>query len=54
MKKNLKALFTVAIASVLMLTACGTTHEKADWRDAPSLKEGYVDGDIFERFGFAC
>lgn len=54
MKKNLKALFTVAIASVLMLTACGTTHEKADWRDAPSLKEAYVDGGIFDRFGFAC
>ena len=54
MKKKLKALFTVAIASVLMLTACGTTHDKADWRDAPSLKEAYVDGGIFDRFGFAC
>ncbi len=54
MKKNLKALFTVAIASVLMLTACGPTHEKEDWRDAPSLKEAYVDGGIFDRFGFAC
>ena len=54
MKKNFKALFTVAIVSVLMLTACGTTHEKADWRDAPSLKEAYVDSGIFDRFGFAC
>ena len=65
MKKNLKALFTVAIVSVLMLTACssnatpgnpggnnGSTAES--WLEAPSLKEAYVDGGIFDRFGFAC
>lgn len=70
MKKNLKALFTVAIASVLMLTACnsnatpgnqggntGTDNSGSDqgnWLDAPSLKEAYVDSGIFDRFGFAC
>ena len=65
MKKNLKALFTVAITAVLMLTACssnatpgnpgsnnGSTAES--WLEAPSLKEAYVDGGIFDRFGFAC
>ena len=70
MKKNLKALFTVAIASVLMLTACnsnatpgnqggntGTDNSGSDqenWLEAPSLKEAYVDSGIFDRFGFAC
>ncbi len=65
MKKNLKALFTVAIASVLMLTACNSNaipgnpggnndSTAGDWLEAPSLKEAYVDGGIFDRFGFAC
>lgn len=70
MKKNLKALFTVAIASVLMITACnsnatpgnqggntGTDNSGSDqenWLEAPSLKEAYVDSGIFDRFGFAC
>lgn len=70
MKKNLKALFTVAIASALMLTACnsnatpgnqggntGTDNSGSDqgnWLDAPSLKEAYVESGIFDRFGFAC
>ena len=70
MKKNLKALFTVAIVSVLMLTACnsnatpgnqggntGTDNSGSDqetWLDAPSLKEAYVESGIFDRFGFAC
>ncbi len=65
MKKNLKALFTVAIASVLMLTACNSnatpgnpgsnTNSSAEsWLDAPSLKDAYVDSGIFDRFGFAC
>lgn len=65
MKKKLKALFTVAIASVLMLTACNSnatpgnpgsnTNPSAEsWLEAPSLKEAYVDSGIFDRFGFAC
>ena len=65
MKKNLKALFTVAIASVLMLTACSSNATPGNpggnndltaesWLEAPSLKEAYVDGGIFDRFGFAC
>lgn len=70
MKKNLKALFTVAIVSVLMLTACnsnatpgnqggntGTDNSGSDqenWLEAPSLKKAYVDSGIFDRFGFAC
>ena len=57
MKKNLKALFTVAIASLLLFTACAgdsPSHEQGDWLDAPSLKEAYVDSGIFDRFGFAC
>ena len=65
MKKNLKALFTVAITAVLMLTACNSnatpgnpgsnTNSSAEsWLDAPSLKEAYVDSGIFDRFGFAC
>lgn len=65
MKKNLKALFSVAIASLLLFTACSSNSTpgnsggnndstSGDWLEAPSLKEAYVDSGIFDRFGFAC
>lgn len=65
MKRNLKVFFSVAIASLLLFTACSSNttpgnsggnndSTSGDWLEAPSLKEAYVDSGIFDRFGFAC
>lgn len=46
------------IISVLfaLLVSCkqNSTVEGESWLDAPSLKEAFVDGGYFDRFGLAC
>ena len=58
MKKLFKILTVLTFSSIMLLTSCTgeakATHEEGDWLEAPSLKEAYVDGGIFDRFGFAC
>ena len=57
MKKLFKILTVLAFSTLLVFTSCAgnaSTLEEGDWLEAPSLKEAYVAGGIFDRFGFAC
>ena len=56
----MKKYFLIAISLFLILlvscnnTPAATVTEGENWLDAPSLKETFVNGGYFDRFGLAC
>ncbi len=48
-------LFTISILVALLLSCDhNPSVEEKNWLDAPSLKEAFVDGGYFDKFGLAC
>lgn len=53
-------LSVISILFLAVLISCDfnnmpeTQTQPINWLDAPSLKEAFVDGGYFDRFGLAC